>query len=208
MDMEKCGAFIRSCRMKRDLSQQELARELHVTREAVSKWENGRGFPEVSLLQPLAGVLGVTVSELLLGEAGRENDDALDAWLYLTKTEQQRQRKNSLWLVLTVSVLTALHFGCEGGIRLAADLLLGLGAVGMPLLFALCAKVPLGSIVTASFICCFTLVLGELMQIRGRVLTQDWVGLGDTIGVSFALCAALSLATLLVNALLLGGRKR
>ena len=81
MDMEKCGAFIRSCRMKRDLSQQELARELHVTREAVSKWENGRGFPEVSLLQPLAGVLGVTVSELLLGEAGRENDDALDAWL-------------------------------------------------------------------------------------------------------------------------------
>ena len=41
MDMEKCGAFIRACRTEQGLSQQELAARLHVTREAVSKWENG-----------------------------------------------------------------------------------------------------------------------------------------------------------------------
>ena len=208
MDMEKCGAFIRACRTRRDLSQQDLARELHVTREAVSKWENGRGFPEVSLLRPLAAALGVTVSELLLGEEGHADGEALENWIYFSKAEQERQRRDSRWLVLSVSVLASLYFASDGGIRLLAVLLLGLGAVGLPLFLALCAKVPVGSIVTASLTCCFTLVLGEIMQIRGRVLTQDWVGLGDTIGVSFALCAALSLATLLVNALLLGGRKR
>ena len=73
MDMEKCGAFIRTRRTEQGLSQQELAKLLHVTREAVSKWENGRGFPDVSLLQKLAETLGVSVSELLLGEAGERD---------------------------------------------------------------------------------------------------------------------------------------
>ena len=50
------------------LSQGELAEQLGVSRQAVSKWETGKGLPDISLLEPLAAQLGVSVAELLRGE--------------------------------------------------------------------------------------------------------------------------------------------
>ena len=53
MNAEKTGALIREAREEKNLSQQQLAEQLHITRTTVSKWENGRGMPDVSLLQLL-----------------------------------------------------------------------------------------------------------------------------------------------------------
>ena len=208
MHIEKCGAFIRTRRTARGLSQQALARELHVTREAVSKWENGRGFPEVSLLQPLAAALGVNVSELLLGETGQTDGEALNTWIFLTEKEQALRRQSSLRLLFVVGALILVQYGSGGWPHLLASLLLGLSAVGLPIVLALRGQFRLGSITLASFGSCFALVMNELLGIRRCVLAQDWAGLGDTVGVSVTLCAVLCLATLLVNALLLSGRKR
>ena len=62
------GAVIRRLREGRKLTQEELAERLGVSGKAVSKWETGRGFPDVSLLEPLAQALRISVIELLSGE--------------------------------------------------------------------------------------------------------------------------------------------
>ena len=61
------GAIIRELREKNGLTQAELAERLHVSDKAVSKWENGKGYPDVSLLEPIAAVFGVSLAELLSG---------------------------------------------------------------------------------------------------------------------------------------------
>ena len=61
------GAVIRQLREKNGLTQAELAQRLHVSDKAVSKWENGKGYPDVSLLEPIAAVFGVSVAELVSG---------------------------------------------------------------------------------------------------------------------------------------------
>lgn len=54
MDNEKIGKFILSARKKKNLKQSELAKILHVTDKAVSRWETGRGTPGLDLLIPLS----------------------------------------------------------------------------------------------------------------------------------------------------------
>lgn len=68
MDSNKIGSFIREKRKEKGFTQEELANRLFVTEKAVSKWETGRGIPDISLLVPLAQELGVEVSEILGGE--------------------------------------------------------------------------------------------------------------------------------------------
>ncbi|MBR6258934.1 MAG: helix-turn-helix domain-containing protein [Oscillospiraceae bacterium] len=62
------GAVIRRLRESRKMTQEELAEKIFVGGKAVSKWETGQGFPDVSLLEPLASALGISVIELLSGE--------------------------------------------------------------------------------------------------------------------------------------------
>lgn len=68
MDQKRIGAFIAQCRREKNLTQMQLAGLLGITSQAVSKWENGRGMPDVSLLQPLCDILGVSLNELFSGE--------------------------------------------------------------------------------------------------------------------------------------------
>ena len=65
MDREKLGGFIAQRRKELKLTQRELADAIHVTDKAVSKWERGMGCPDISLLEPLAEALGLSVDQLL-----------------------------------------------------------------------------------------------------------------------------------------------
>ena len=69
MDHYVTGATIKALREKLGMTQAELADKLCVSDKAVSKWETGRGFPDVSLLEPLSRVLRISVPELLCGQA-------------------------------------------------------------------------------------------------------------------------------------------
>lgn len=64
----KVGNLISRLREQKGLTQSELGVLLGVTNKAVSKWENGRGYPDTSLLLNLSNILGITVDELLKGE--------------------------------------------------------------------------------------------------------------------------------------------
>ena len=68
MDNYVTGAVIKRLRENKKMTQEELAQKIFVTSKAVSKWETGKGFPDVGLLEALGKALDVSVIELLSGE--------------------------------------------------------------------------------------------------------------------------------------------
>ncbi len=62
------GNTIKELRERKRMTQKELAEKLCVSDKTVSKWETGRGLPDISLLMDLAGALGISVPELLTGD--------------------------------------------------------------------------------------------------------------------------------------------
>ena len=68
MDLIKIGKYIASKRKALGLTQAQLAEKLGMSSKSVSKWERGRGFPDISLIETLAETLQVSVPELLSGE--------------------------------------------------------------------------------------------------------------------------------------------
>lgn len=67
IDNEKFGAFLIQLRKENGMTQKELAERLYVSDKAVSKWERGLSLPDIALLQPLAELFGVSITELLSG---------------------------------------------------------------------------------------------------------------------------------------------
>ena len=68
MNQYVTGNTIKNLREKQNLTQAELASLLHVSDKTVSKWETGRGFPDITFLEPLANLLKVSIVELLSGK--------------------------------------------------------------------------------------------------------------------------------------------
>ena len=72
MDAMKTGGFIAQKRKEKNISQRELAECLHITDKAISKWERGLSFPDITVLIPLSEVLGVSLYDLLTGGSNNE----------------------------------------------------------------------------------------------------------------------------------------
>lgn len=72
MDARKTGSFIAEKRKERNMSQRELAEYLHITDKAISKWERGLSFPDITILIPLSTVLNVSLYDLLTGGSSDE----------------------------------------------------------------------------------------------------------------------------------------
>jgi len=68
MDATKTGAFIAALRKEQGYTQTAFAEKLNISNRTVSKWENGDGYPDITMLPALAEALGVSTDELLLGE--------------------------------------------------------------------------------------------------------------------------------------------
>ena len=67
MNQYVTGAVIKRLREKYRLTQAELAEKLNVSDKTVSKWETGKGYPDISLLEPIAKVFGISITELISG---------------------------------------------------------------------------------------------------------------------------------------------
>ncbi len=68
MDAQRTGNIICTYRKKKNLTQEKLAAQLHISSKAVSKWERGLSFPDISLLIPLSEILDISLYDLLKGE--------------------------------------------------------------------------------------------------------------------------------------------
>ena len=130
INLEKFGAFISDKRKALGMTQKELAEKLFLSDKAVSKWERGLSLPDVSVLMPLAQVLGVTVTELLDGEEIKTEEP-----ISVERTEQVVQKAISLsenptvrgnrfhkknlpvWLAITIAAVVEFLFvmwlGCS-----------------------------------------------------------------------------------------------
>ena len=69
MNQYVTGSIIKELRESKKLTQQQLADKLYVSDKTISKWETGKGYPDITLLEPLASQLGISVIELMAGKS-------------------------------------------------------------------------------------------------------------------------------------------
>lgn len=109
MDAKKIGALIASQRKSLGLTQAGLAEKLHVTDKAVSRWERGQGFPDIHLIEPLAGALDISIAEIMRGEkniAGSSDDAAsLAAKNVIRLVEMRREEHEKIYVAAGVAAL-------------------------------------------------------------------------------------------------------
>ena len=93
MDIEKISNLIKNKRKEKGLTQEELAEKINVTEKAISRWETGRGTPDISLLIPLSKTLGISVSELLNGKEDKsEEKNIKDIIKYIDETNKKKNK--------------------------------------------------------------------------------------------------------------------
>lgn len=107
MKLEKIGNFICTLRKEKNLTQIDLSKLIHVSRQAISKWERGKSLPEIECLYSLSEIFEVSVNELLLGERYNEdNRKKIDeVSLNLYKENIVIKKKKFLLLVILMIIL-------------------------------------------------------------------------------------------------------
>ena len=109
MDAQKTGRFIAFLRKQKGLTQTALADMLNISNRTVSKWENGDGFPDITILPELAEALGVSVDELLKGE---KSENAV----VVTEIENKANIDNVFLITYVISLFIGAFSALLGGI--------------------------------------------------------------------------------------------
>ena len=185
MDAQKFGAFIAQCRKEKSMTQSELAAKIMVTDKAVSRWERGKGFPDINLLLPLAEALEVSVLELMHSERQKEKvqlfqDDTIIVHLMENAVEMNKQNKQQDRIIACISCITM--FFVTFFIKFY-----GYGSIGGGIVAgAFIAFIPIG----------FYLLISNRKDITGRKIYTIFTVLG--------ICLTLALLSFLhVNSLIL-----
>ena len=109
MDQIKIGKFIAAARKAHGMTQKQLAERLLISDKTVSKWERGKGLPEVGLMLPLCELLEITVNDLLSGEKISENNYQKKAEENMMSLMQENQEnKKHLALSVICGVITVI----------------------------------------------------------------------------------------------------
>ena len=116
MDNLKFGSFIKELRKEKNMTQKELAKKIGLTDKAISKWERGLSFPDITMLNSLAEVFDVDVSEILNGERGKEkiNDQDIEKKIQeavekVTLKKEKRERRIKI-LKRTIGIISCVLF--------------------------------------------------------------------------------------------------
>lgn len=113
MDSIKTGNLIAETRKEKNMTQRALAEMLHISDRTVSKWERGAGFPDVSMLEPLADALGLTVTELLHGERNEilgADSEVRYALMVVRQHRREKLKRNIRDVVLAVFCIAVIGF--------------------------------------------------------------------------------------------------
>ena len=111
MNQIQIGRFIAASRKARNLTQRQLADKLGISDKTVSKWECGKGLPEVSLMLPLCASLGITVNDLLSGErvsGTNYQKKAEENMMDLMKENEENKRRMILSVICAVITVIAV----------------------------------------------------------------------------------------------------
>ncbi len=156
MDRVQIGKLLAQVRLEKGLTQKQLAERLHISDRTVSKWERGAGLPDISLLEPLAESLDLTVEELLQGRRQESREFSAREWKkWLEESDRDLREKNALEkprrkrralfyaaeVIVTAAETFALAF-CSGRLGVTGqDLVQDLVCILIPLIFGLWAFV-------------------------------------------------------------------
>ena len=111
MDQIRIGKFIAESRKARNLTQRQLADALSISDKTISKWECGKGLPEVSLMLPLCAALDITVNDLLSGEKVSSTDyqeKAEGNMINLMKENEENKKRMALSIITGVITVIAV----------------------------------------------------------------------------------------------------
>lgn len=127
MDIVKIGAFIKTQRTQLNMTQKDLAQKIGCTDKAISRWETGKGLPDMSFIIPLSKELNVSINELLMGEKLicetampettemvteiiKKNDETLANVIVESQRTIKRHSKISLSLLILFGIQMILYF--------------------------------------------------------------------------------------------------
>ena len=117
MNQKKIGKFIAELRKEKDLTQEELASKVGITKNAVSKWERGLSLMDVSLMQPVCDILGISIVELLNGEKIKQEDiksksesTLKDTITYSKKKIKKSKIKSIMFTTIAIALLLVVVF--------------------------------------------------------------------------------------------------
>lgn len=110
MNQEKIGKFIAELRKEKNMTQVDLANKLGITDRAISKWENGRGMPDLSFLKPLCEILDISINELLSGKRlnKKEHQEKLEENIIKTidyTDTKIKKTKKTFKIILSIIIL-------------------------------------------------------------------------------------------------------
>lgn len=131
MEQGKTGRFIAECRREKGYSQKQLAERLSVTEQAVSRWERGIGYPDITLLIPLSKELDVSVIEVMEGcrmkkEVSKQEVEHSIEYYMASSMESREPLAHALtglliWLGVFLVLGMFLVFGVSGEMNEGAD---------------------------------------------------------------------------------------
>ena len=110
MDLIKIGKFIANCRKENNLTQMQLAEKLNITDRAISKWENGKGMPDSSIMIDLCNELKISVNELLSGEKMEEYNKKAEENLFELYKSNEKKNKiiNSVVIIAIILIIISV----------------------------------------------------------------------------------------------------
>lgn len=222
MDAQYTGNKITELRKSKNWTQKDVAEKLYVSIAAVSKWERGLNFPDLSLMEPLSEILEISVSELL----GLENESADQVIKNITaiseeekKASEKRYRKGSFAVAVTAVVFLASAFlvflsvthnnimkmifegiGGSGVLNLMA-VMIGLAAWILALISIFSAKKTMRwkNYSLASLLCCAISLHTPTLVTYLTMRFEYFSTVEDVIGADYFGSAILLIGTILFN---------
>ncbi len=116
MEMNKTGRLIEQMRREKNMTQAELADAVGVSKQAVSNWERGKRFPDVSLIESLSETLGVSAAELIKGERIQKSniEEREVTQLVFDALRVQKRELDRRWRLITLIFVALTAMLCLG----------------------------------------------------------------------------------------------
>ena len=108
MNQEKIGKFISTMRKKKDLTQEQFAEKLNVSKNAVSKWERGLNLPDASIMQDVCSILDISLNELFAGEKLNKDEQIKhteQTIINILKNQKHRNKTYKICLLFLIIVV-------------------------------------------------------------------------------------------------------
>ena len=109
MNQEKIGKFISTMRKKKDLTQEQLAEKLNVSKNAVSKWERGLNLPDASIMQDVCSILDISLNELFAGEKLNKDEQIKHSEQTIINILKNQKHRNKIYKIcLSILIVVVL----------------------------------------------------------------------------------------------------